>query len=98
MKHKTSFRGGGSRTTLITHDGQVRAMAKKAGVWALLREARQQKRSCLVMHGLTIFGACADGYAAFAASHPAELLEAFMRLSLEIGVESAEIRPTGERH
>lgn len=75
---------------LITDDKRVRAMAKKAGVWRPLRDARQRGQTCVVLHGMTIFGAFHDGYAAFVATTPALFLEAFVRLSMQLGLQSPE--------
>jgi hypothetical protein len=44
----------------IVDDARVRKMAKHAGVWRALRDARRQGRTVIVVHGLVLFEAAME--------------------------------------
>ncbi|MGX2031924.1 MULTISPECIES: hypothetical protein [Methylocaldum] len=79
---------------VIVDDAKVRKMAKHAGVWRALRDARRQGRTVIVVHGMVLFGAFQDGLAAFETSSPELFLEALLKVAMEAGCDHAEVHYT----
>jgi hypothetical protein len=96
--YASAFGPGQNPPRLINEDKRVRAMAKKAGMWAPLREANRRRQTRVVIHNLTVYGAFADGYVAVICNDPIQLLEVMARLSKEFGLKLTGIHPGGEVH
>jgi hypothetical protein len=91
MKHKPKPNPAAPMGRIIVDDDEVKRMAKRAGCWHALRDARRQGRTAIVVHGMVLFGAFRDGLAAFETSSPELLLEALLKVAMEAGCDHAEV-------
>jgi hypothetical protein len=94
MKRKQKPNPTAPMSRIIVDDAEVRRLAKRAGCWHALRDARRQGRTAIVVHGMVLFGAFQDGLAAFETSSPELLLEALLKVAMEAGCDHAEVHYT----
>lgn len=94
MKHKPKPNPAAPMGRIIADDAEVKRMAKRAGVWHALRDARRQGRTAIVVHGMVIYGSFQDGLAAFETMSPEMFIEALVRIALDAGCETAEVHYT----
>jgi hypothetical protein len=91
MKHKPKPNPAAPMGRIIVDDDEVKRMAKRAGCWHALRDARRQGRTVIVVHGMMLFGSFSDGLAAFETTNPELFLEALLKVAMEAGCDNVEV-------
>jgi hypothetical protein len=91
MKHKPKPNPAAPMGRIVTDDNEVKRLARRAGCWHALRDARRQGRTVIVVHGMVLFGAFQDGLAAFETSSPELFLEALRKIAIDAGCETVEV-------